>query len=359
MLKHTNMPCYGLLNRYFLVFAAVHLHAMGIVLAQDTTGVAERFFTSGEILSLTLTMDMKTVLKEVGDEMQQHPAVISYLSPEGDSVAIPIKIRPRGHFRKDPINCNFPPLRLNFSSQATPNTIFEGQDKLKLVSHCRSKRSQYEQNVLKEYLIYRLYNLFTEESFRVRLAEMNYVDSGGKVKTQTKMAFLIEPSGQMALRNHCEEIEVRNVRQGDCDREKTTRLSVFQYMIGNTDWSVPALHNVVLMQERPEDPPVLVPFDFDWCGLVNAPYAVPAEILDIENVRIRTYRGLCRTEEEFERVFQEFRDRETEIYNTIRSIPRLEEKNVTDIVRYIEQFFATINNPKRVDHEFYRGCRTE
>ena len=232
-------------------------------------------------------------------------------------------------------------------------------DKLKLVTHCRSRGSRYEQNVLKEYLVYRLYNLFTEESFRVRLAEIEYVDSSGKIETRQKMAFLIEPSELMAARNHCEELDFGHVPQGCCNLEKTTLLSVFQYMVGNTDWSVPAQHNIVLIYEHPEDPPVPVPFDFDWCGLVDAPYAEPSEILDITNVKIRVYRGICRTEEEFERAFQEFRDREPDIFRTIRSVPHMDEKVVDWIVRYTEDFFNTINDPKRVSTEFYENCRTE
>jgi len=353
------MKLQKILPGFFLLFFLGYFSFVGIAFSQNTAGSPTLLFQSDDPLSLTLTMDIRTVLKDTGDDMGQHPALISYLTPEGDTIIVPLRIRTRGYFRRDPMNCNFPPLRLNFAKETSGNTIFEGQDKLKLVTHCRSSGKQYEQNVLKEYLAYRFYNLFTEESYRVRLAEMNYADSEGKIKTLRKLAFIIEPEEQMAARNLCDEVKIKNIRQDYCDQEKATLLSVFQYMIGNTDWSVPAMHNIDLIRKQAGGSPIPVPFDFDWSGLVNAPYAVPSKNLNIDNVRIRVYRGLCRTEEEFEKAFQEFRDREEEIIRTIESVPYLDEREMSKTIRYIEQFFNVINNPNAVRKEIYNACRTD
>jgi len=110
-------------------------------------------FQSDEPLHLTLTIDMKSVFSNREAE-DSHPAEISYTHAEGNIITLPIKINVRGDFRKDSINCDFPPLRLNFSNTTVLNTIFEGQDKIKLVTHCRTRPGRYEQNVLKEYLAY-------------------------------------------------------------------------------------------------------------------------------------------------------------------------------------------------------------
>jgi hypothetical protein len=254
------------------------------------------------------------------------------------------------------MNCDFPPLRLNFPIIESMNTVFKGQDKLKLVTHCRSKGTPYEQNVLKEYLVYKLYNLFTDESYRVRLVEMSYADSRAKRDTINKMGFLLEPTEQMTLRNNKTLVEIKNVQQGQCDPKTTTRLSVFQYMIGNTDWSVPVPHNIDLIQEKPEAAPVAVPFDFDWCGLVDAPYAVPAENLGISDVKTRIFRGLCRENHDYEVVFQEFRSKKEEIFQTIESIP-FNENEKKNIQRYIEEFYSMIDNPKLIQNKFSNDCR--
>jgi hypothetical protein len=127
-------------------------------------------------------------------------------------------------------------------------------------------------------------------------------------------------------------------------------------MIGNTDWSVPALHNVVILKE-PGALPIVVPYDFDWCGLVNAPYAVPAEILPIESVRGRYYRGFNRPDEELQPILDEFRQRRDEIYQTCRSVPFLSEKELNKILKYMDQFFKPIENPKSVEVAYHQECR--
>ena len=326
--------------------------------SSNTKELPAPLFQSDEPLFLTLSMDIKTVIRDI-EEKESHPAEISYTDQEGKEVKLPIKIKLRGNFRKDPVNCDFPPLRLNFSSTSVINTVFAGQDKIKLVTHCRSRKDLYEQNVLEEYLAYELYNLFTEESYLVRLVHLTYADTEGKIDTLEKMAFLIEPNQQMARRNDCELLKVKKIAQERTARQNMNVLSVFQYMIGNTDWSVSAMHNVVFLKEDPAALPIVVPYDFDWCGLVNAPYAVPAEHLPIESVSTRLYRGYCRPDAELQLVLDEFRQRREEIYHTCKSVPFLEEKDLNKIIKYMDQFFKTIENPKAVEVAFHQNCRTK
>jgi hypothetical protein len=348
----------NLLFRVFL-FTTLFFAWSETALPQSLPDSISPLFQTNKLLNLTLTLDLRRVLKDVGDERVEHPALISYVTRESDTVETAIMVRTRGHFRRDPMNCNFPPLRLNFPGDSIDKGVFRGQNKLKLVTHCMSRGKQHEQNILKEYLAYRLYNLFTEESYRVRLVDITYADSRGKKDTVHRMGFLIEPTGHMARRNQCQRIETRNVQQEQCDRLKSTRMAVFQYMIGNTDWSVPVPHNIVLLREQPGIAPVAVPYDFDWCGLVDAPYAVPAENLGIRDVKIRVFRGFCRSEEEFEQVFQEFRAKKPEILSTIESIPGMDEHEKKKVNRYIEQFYSTLQSPLATRNEFMNNCRTE
>ena len=355
------------INKNSLVFLLLlvyicPIHSFSSLCAQDdpsnTKDLPSPLFQSDEPLFLTLSMDIKTVFRDI-EEKESHLAEISYTDQEGKEVKLPIKIKLRGNFRKDPVNCDFPPLRLNFSSTSVINTVFAGQDKIKLVTHCRSRKDLYEQNVLEEYLAYKLYNLFTEESYLVRLVHLTYTDTEGKIDTLEKMAFLIEPNQQMARRNDCEFLKVKNIPQERTARQNMNVLSVFQYMIGNTDWSVSAMHNVVFLKEDPAALPIVVPYDFDWCGLVNAPYAVPAEHLPIESVSTRLYRGYCRPDAELQLVLDEFRQRREKIYHTCRSVPFLEEKDLNKAIKYMDQFFKTIENPKAVSMAFHQNCRTK
>jgi hypothetical protein len=350
-----------ILTIQFMLVLVCQLNSFSWLTAQDISSMEADLpaplFQSDEPLSLTLSMDIKTVFRDI-EEKESHPAEISYTDPDGKLIKLPIKVKLRGNFRKDPVNCDFPPLRLNFSNTTVINTIFRGQDKVKLVTHCRSRKDLYEQNVLKEYLAYKLYNLFTDESYLVRLVNLTYADTEGKVDTLKKMAFLLEPNNQMSRRNDCEFLRVKNIPQERTDRQKMNVLSVFQFMVGNTDWSVSAMHNVVFLKKDPKALPIVVPYDFDWCGLVNAPYAAPAEHLPIESVSTRLYRGFCRPDAELQLTLDEFRQRRDEIYQTCNSVPYIAEKDLKKILKYMDQFFKTIDNPRAAEVAFHQNCRT-
>ena len=328
-----------------------------LVEAQDFspgTDVPQKsLFQSDETLYLTLTMDMKSVFSNREAE-ESHPAEISYSDIDGNNITIPLNISVRGNFRKDSINCDFPPLRLNFSNSTVINTIFDGQDKIKLVTHCRSRLSRYEQNVLKEYLAYKLYNLFAEESYFVRLVQLTYADVSGKLDTLKKMGFLIEPTSQLAHRNGCEKLIISKIQQTQTSKHKTTVLAIFQYMIGNTDWSVWSQHNIELLTEDTSALPIVVPFDFDWAGLVNAPYATPAKSL--RTVKTRLYRNFCITDAELQLALDEFRQRREKIYQTCRSVSYLSPRELKKTLKYIDGFFNVIENPKKVESEFHLKC---
>ena len=236
------------------------------------------------------------------------------------------------------------------------NTIFEGQEKIKLVTHCRSRHTRYEQNVLKEFLAYKLYNLFAEESYFVRLARMTYADVLGKTDTITKLGFLIEPTSQMIDRNGCQKFIIDNILQSQTSKHKTTVLAIFQYMIGNTDWSVWHQHNIELLKEDTSAEPIVVPYDFDWSGLVDAPYAVP--VGSLPSVRTRYYRNFCITDAELQLALDEFRQNRDQIYQSCKSVPFLSARELKKTLKYIDGFFKTIENPKKVDSEFHLNCRT-
>jgi len=314
----------------------------------------ESLFRSDEPLHLTLTMDMKSVFSNREAE-ESHPAEISYADAEGNINNLPLKVNVRGGFRKDSVNCDFPPLRLNFSNTTVINTIFSGQDKIKLVTHCQSRLSRYEQNVLEEYLAYKLYNLFAEESFFVRLVQLTYADVSGKVDTLVKLGFLIEPISQMAKRNGCEKFVVNKIQQTETSKHKTTVLAIFQYMIGNTDWSVWNQHNLELLSKDTLSKPIVVPFDFDWSGLVDAPYAIPAGSLP--SVRTRMYRNFCITDAELQLALDEFRQQREKIYQTCRNVPYLSAKELKKTLKYMDDFFDIIENPKKVESEMHLKCR--
>src|SRR2546428_766083 len=158
---------------------------------QDSQPARVRLFDAPEALPLTLTADFNALSKDRGETKQEHAGVLAFVGPAGDSVALDVRLRTRGHFRLQRRNCDFPPLKLSFDKQQVKHTVFAGQGSLKLVVHCQD-RDSYEQNLLQEYLLYRVFNLITEKSFRARLARVTYLDRSGKAKPVTRYAFFIE-----------------------------------------------------------------------------------------------------------------------------------------------------------------------
>lgn len=324
---------------------------------EDTTVLnIPDLFASDSLLELTIHTNLKELVRDVGKKRSYHLGRISYYL--GDSIVTQtIELKTRGHFRRDRSTCNFPPIRIRFNRGESTFTLFHGQDKLKMVTHCQNRSKRYEQMVIQEYLIYRAYNLFTPESFRVRLARITYKDSEGSMKPLTKFAFFIEDDDKMAYRNHKVIIERKKIHQDATPIGKITRLAVFQFLVGNTDWGVPTLHNIKLMASGPQTQPVAVPYDFDWASIVNAPYAVPNAKLDIESIHDRLYRGYAKTPEDMEYVFREFRMLKDELYELYNNCTYLDDDHRQRALDYFDEFYEIIDDPKKVQLEFIDKAR--
>jgi hypothetical protein len=276
--------------------------------------------------------------------------------PDGTEIVLPLEVRTRGNFRLRGYVCSTPPLRLNFSTEEPQGTIFEGQDKLKLVSHCRD-RDDYEQNVMEEYLAYRIYNLLTEVSFRVRLVHITYRDTAGEEDTVSRLGFLIEDEEAMAARVGGMYMEAPRASPANFVQEQAGLMYVFQYMIGNTDWSIRHFHNVKLVQIGRDYYPV--PYDFDFSGLVDAPYAEPNPIIGnrIMSVTERLFWGVCSEAIDYKAVFARFNGERESIEALIHAQPGLEDSNGGRAWDFLESFYEIINSEPRAERSILRECR--
>jgi hypothetical protein len=317
---------------------------------------------------LTIAAPFKTIFRDRGQESEEHPGVLSYVDAEGASVDLDVQIRTRGKFRLQGSTCNFPNIRLNFKKQQVENSVFHNQDKLKLVAHCQSNRAEYEQQTLLEYLIYRSLNLFTDLSFRVRLAQITYVDTEEADGPLTKYAFFIEDEDLMAARNGWQAVEVPAIRPEDYEAAGLALVEVFQFMIGNTDWDAftrppdedHCCHNTIPVGSV-TGPVYPVPYDFDWSGVVDARYAKPDERFSTRSVRDRVYRGICRPLDEFGGlmgpVLQGFRDQREAIYALFRDQEGLEQTYVDRTLEYFDEFYEIIDDVRKANREIVERCR--
>jgi len=317
---------------------------------------APELFESDSLIELSITTNLKELVKDVGDKNGYHKGRLSYLL--GDSiVSMRVELRTRGNFRKDRKICAFPPVKIKFDKAEVSYSLFHNQKKLKVVTHCQNRNSRYEQMLIQEYLIYKAYNIFTPEGFRVRLAKITYKDNQNKMEPLTKYSFFIEDFEKMAERNGKIARYDTKIHQEHTLINKVTKLAVFQYMVGNTDWGVPTLHNVKLIAKTPTARPVPVPYDFDWASLVNAPYAIPNAKLNIKSIHDRLYRGYKRTAKDLEYIFKEFRMKKELLYKLYVDCPYLTDKERERALNYFDEFYEIINNPKSVKSEFINQAR--
>lgn len=319
-------------------------------------------FDSDQPLRLRLEVDLRTLLNDRDSvKATDHEASLRYQVGDAAPVSLDAKLKTRGHWRRQKRNCDFPPLQLNVPRSKVGETLFANQNKLKLVTPCLPNRKEYEEYILREFLVYKVYNLLTPLSLRVRLATTTYVDSKGRQDSLTKSTFLIEDAEQMAARNGDTLMEVHGARFDDMDSLQLGLVGVFLYMIGATDWSLRGLHNIELVREQREQRPVhyAVAYDFDFTGIVNTAYAGPDPRLRLRSARDRLYRGRCLTEEHWNAVLATFRERKAAIYALYENVPGLSSRYVQDTHGYLDEFYRVIDDPKKVSSELIRRCRQE
>jgi len=339
-------------------FLLMLITLFGVLHQNDVHGqdIQSTLFESDEVVAVVLSTDFKTLFDDRGDDPKQQPALLSYTDEQGGEHSQELKVRLRGNFRKK--HCNFPPIRLNFAKKESEGTLFEGEDKLKLVTHCQDKRSDYEQYVLMEYLAYRMYNELTDKSFRVRLVQVTYEDTEENRKPLTRYGFLIEDDELMALRNNGFYLDDHTgYHQESTDYSQILMMALFQYMIGNTDWSVPALHNIRLIATEESQLPFAVPYDFDFSGLVNTNYASPSPKLPIKTVRQRLYRGYCRPQEEVVTQVEVFQKKKDQFYALIKDMEPLSRVVRGNAIDYLNDFYKTISTEKRIRRAFDNTCQ--
>ncbi len=312
-------------------------------------------FASHDPVAVTLRADIEN-LKNERDENIEREGTLTFPGPDRQPRTVPVKLTTRGIFRLDKRNCSFPPLRLDLPKSRVDGTVFHGQNRLKLVAPCNERRDDDQRSVLLEYLVYRTYNVLTPVSFRVRLLHITFTDSSGKHEDRAKYAFLIEDVDRLAERNFAEESEWEQFHPYAMQDHQAVLVDLFQFMIGNTDWSAPYFHNIKMIST--DGPTYLViPFDFDFSGAVEARYATPDPTLDIRRVRDRLYRGFCRDDLDFAPLFALFNERRESIYEMVRGFEPLEERRRNRLLDYYDEFYEIINDDGRTRREIHRRCR--
>ena len=327
--------------------------------AQDV-GEPDPLFQSNDVLEVRIIAPISTLLSDRPFD-EELPGKFQFTNSAGELTEFEIGVRTRGKFRRQEDICKFPPLRINFKTSQTRKTLFHKQDKVKLVTHCQSS-TRYESVLLREYVAYRILNTLTDVSFRVRLLRITYVDTEDDNDEDVHYGFIIEHRERLAKRLHKPVLEIQKTRVAKLDPRYLNLVSVYHYLIGNTDFSpvlaLPGLdccHNHVLFGVAGE-PIWSVPYDFDQAGLINAPHAGANPRFRLRSVKQRLYRGRCVNNGYLDATFAIFRDRQGDILKVIDEQDSIGDRVRKSISSYVLTFYKTLESERRVRSQLVRKC---
>ncbi len=321
----------------------------------ESIGDTLDFFNSNKILHFTFESNFKNLVKRKNKDEYQ-PAIFRIMLNDTIRLSRKVKIKPRGNMRKS--TCHIPPIKINFPKKEVYLNQLKEFDKMKMVLNCE-KGDTYTQYLISEYYTYKIQNILTKYSLKVRLVSVKYIDTSGRYKENTQYAILLENIDQLAKRLGAIRLETKNVRDQLTDIKTLTDAYLFQYLIGNTDWSIPGMHNIYLLKfldiKKPR--PYVVPYDFDFAGIVNTTYAIPDEQLGIESVRERVYRGVCLPEAEVIKAKERMLQKKEEIYQLMQNDQLMSKYNKRSTIAYLDDFFQVLENEKSFSRNILQSCR--
>ena len=344
-------------NRYLNIWTTL-LALVFLGISQNSS--AQALFESHDILDVSIEAPLSTLAK-VRSDIDYLDGTFTYTDAVGEAREFDLKLRARGRFRRDKKTCNFPPVRLNFRKGQVEGSIFDGEDKLKLVTHCQNRRGVNEQYVLREYMAYRILQTLTDKSFGARLLRITYVNNEKNGNSMTKLGFLIEDADNVGKRLGMEAQKVDALSYATIDGAQTNLVNLFQFLIGNTDYSLirgpvddNCCHNSVPFSDGINT--YSVPYDFDFSGLVDATYASPNPLLKLRSVRVRLYRGRCSNGGHLDNSISHVLAKKDEIYGLLDEISDFNRTSIKSVSRYLDEFFEDINNEKKRDRSLVKGC---
>jgi hypothetical protein len=309
------------------------------------------FFSESQPVKLRLESDF-SFIKETKDDKAKQEARLQVQVSDSILMQCLVEIRPRGKSRL--AYCHFPPLKIDFTESFLRITNLRPFQKVKMVAKCRSPQV-FEEYVLTEFLIYKLYNIVTPLSFRARLARITFVDTGPNQEEWTDFGFILEETDAVANRFGLEETEKLATR---IEQDHALYLSMFQYMIGNTDWHVPSGHNVKYLHDPDggERSSFLLPYDFDVCGMVKANYALPRSELKQTRIRDRRFIGFTPSEEKLEEVISFYQEHRSAFYRILSEFEYLSDKKKKDLEKYLDRFYSILEDPETARKVFIQDC---
>ena len=328
--------------------------SISVISGQDRSGGETEAFSVNNPFSFSLYASFNKWIEQYDTE-KYIPAKIHYPGPSGDTLIKKVKLRSRGIYRKR--NCEMPPIKIKFSDDDYGVELLDDLGAVKLVNYCKFNEID-EQYLVKEYLCYKIYETLTDYSFKTYFLQINFFNTDSAEESFTNYAFLVEDADDLAKRKDSDLLTTRHLPYEELNSYYEGLFALFQFMIGNTDIYLANQHNLKILREEGNlnSPPIIVPYDFDFCGLVNAHYASPGSNQRIKTVRDRKYLGSCRDDAELQELIQLFLEKKEDIMELISENMLLNSENQEDILDYIGEFYTIIKDEHLIKKNIKRKC---
>lgn len=311
-------------------------------------------FASEDPLSLKIRGSIKNIRKKSNDSTFV-TGEFAYQEKDGNWTTVKTDARTRGNFRLK--NCYFPPVKLKLDKKSAATTVFAGNKALKLVLPCKTTSDKNEL-VRMEYLCYKFYEILAPFHFKTRLTNISLTETSGRKEREYELlGFFVEDNNLVAKRGNATVLEVKGMDPSVFDERNSVRNDFFQYMIGNADWSGIYQHNTNVLYA--ENKYVVLPYDFDMSGFVNAPYARQSPPnLGTGDPRERVYRGFCKSKEVMQEIRREFLEKEQAIHALIdNEKEKFSQYQLKDLHGYIDSFFEILKDDGRFQNVILANCR--
>lgn len=290
-----------------------------------------------DFLEVSLEIDMEALMaNRKNDDAVE--GKLTFLDVEGEMQSWKTDVKVRGKYRRTQCEA-MPPLKLDFSKKALKSAGLAEFDDMKLVTHCIENDAEAKQLLLKEYLAYKLYNEITAASFEVQFLKITYIDSKtGKKKKN--FAFLIEDTAELRARINAKKWKADSilVYPNNIDQEQLKKVALFESMIGNVDWDYRRGHNVKALEKNGKA--IFIPYDFDFSGLVAAPYATLKTEIGQLSMNDRFYLAQPNDLDDLEEAMMLLKNHQEDFIEIIKKVKHLNLHSKREAVEYINNFFA-------------------
>lgn len=313
-----------------LLFLFARAHAQPPLVATS----AFDYLTPQEGISMTLELDLTELINNKNTN-QYYPGSLT----TADGKMLKVEVRARGKFRRRV--CEVPPLKLKFPKKELRALGLDTLNEIKLVAPCFND-PKGEELLLREYVAYRMFERLSPYSVRARLVKVTFRDKHVEEVKKPVYCLLVEHEEQLRARLGGQISEDYGMSVDSLQSEQAALASVFQYMIGNTDWGLADNRNIYLFRTAPAEKFILIPYDFDFAGLVNAPYAVPRADTGLKNVKERKLLANNLPDDALKQAAETMKAAQSDLLAWCNA-SFLSKNTQKEVARYVEAFFQKLD----------------